>query len=210
MRTTEGLQSLRAFIVVAVVNDFSANMQETQTVDNYTSWYNSNYGITGIGEEPASLFDMFNLYPVSDLGSPLEEMAYQVENKTQWKNDCRFWLSEYDPCCGGYWVDDLFSCGRYSKDDDDGCNDPVVRTEDSSQSEEQYQSYAGYFEDDFSQPDCVYNPLSYHQYCEDEDSYNYEGDEPRTTDEVELWGTILWYFPFLLRERKEYTQLLNY
>ncbi|XWS55745.1 hypothetical protein CRYUN_Cryun09bG0026900 [Craigia yunnanensis] len=184
------------------MNDFSSDMQETQVIDSYTSWFNNNYGITGISEEPASLFDMCSFYPVSDPGSPLEETAYQVQHERR---------SEYDSCCGGYWGDDLFSGGRYSRDGD-GCNVPVVKTEDSSQSEDQYQNYTSYCEDEFSQPDCDYKPWSYQQYCEDEDSYINDGDEPKTTygyrmDEEGLCEGIFGYFPCLLRQQKEYNNM---
>ena len=186
-------------------------MQETQVIDNYTFWFNNNYDITGTGEEPPSLFDMCYLYPVSDPDSLPQDMACQVQQGRQSEYDCRYWLPEYDSCCGSYWGDDLFSGGRYSLDDD-GWNDTVVKTEDSNQREDQYQSYTSYCEDEFSQPDCDYNPWSYHQYCEDEDSYSYDGDEQRTTygypiDEVGLCEGIFGYFPCLLREQKEYNNI---
>ncbi|XVE96790.1 hypothetical protein REPUB_Repub02eG0253400 [Reevesia pubescens] len=183
-------------------------MEETQVID-YTSWFNNSYGITSTGEEPASLFDMCYLYPVSDSDSPPQEMVYQVQQGRQSEYDCSYWLSEYDSCCGGYWGDDLFS-GRYNMDGD-GSNDPMVTPEDSHQSEDQDQSYTRYCENEFSQPDSDYNPWSFHQYCEDEDSYSYNGDEPSTTygyrmDEVEFCEGIFGYFPCLLREQNETQQ----
>ncbi|XVF08009.1 hypothetical protein REPUB_Repub06bG0188200 [Reevesia pubescens] len=186
------------------MNDLSSDMQETQVID-YTSWFNNNFGITGTSEETASSFDMCHLHP----DSPPQDTAYQVQQERRFKYDGRYWLSEYDSCCDSYWGDDLFS-GRYSTND--GCNDPVLETEDPQQSEDQDQSYASYCEDNIRQPDCDYNPWSYHQYCEDDDSYSYNGEEPRTTygyrmDEVGLCECIFGYFPCMLQEQKEYNNL---
>ncbi|XVE61792.1 hypothetical protein DITRI_Ditri06bG0067700 [Diplodiscus trichospermus] len=185
------------------MDDSRSDMQETHVSDNYSSWLNNNYGIIGTGEEPASLFDIRYQYPVSDPGSPPEERAYQVQQGRQSEHDCRYWLPEYDSCCGGYWGDDLFTGGRYSSDDKDGCKDWLVKTEDTNQSEDPYRSYSSYCENEYSQPYCDYNPWSYHQYGEDGDSYSYDGDEPRTTyrkDEVGLFEGIFGYFPCLLRD----------
>ncbi|WRX22725.1 hypothetical protein QQP08_015212 [Theobroma cacao] len=164
------------------------------------------YGIASAGEEPASLFDMCYLHPVSDLDYPPQETAYQSEHGRRSEYDCRYWLSEYDSCCGGYWGDDLFSAGEYSRNDD-GCNEPVVKTEDCDQSEDQYPSYTSYCEEDLSQPDSYYNPWPCHQYCEDEDSCSCSGEEPRNTDgcrldELGLCHGIFGYFPCLLREQQ--------
>lgn len=187
------------------MDDLRSDMEETHVIDNYTSWFNNNYGITGIGEEPASLFDMRNLYPDS---SP-EETSYQVQQETQPENDFRYWLPEYDSCRG----DDMFSGARYCSDDDDddGCSDPVVKTKDANQSEDQHQSYTSYWEGEFSQPDCDYNPWSYHQYSEDADSYSYARNEPRTTymGEMGLCEGIFGYFPCLLRDHKEYNNYMQ-
>lgn len=188
-------------------------MQETQVIDNYTSWFNDNYGITRTGEEPASLFDMRSLFPFSDSDSDSQpqETAYQVQQGRESEYDCCCWLPEYDSCCGGYWADSLFSGGSYSSDDD-GCNDLVVKTEDSNQSEDQYQGYTSHCENEVSHPGCDYNPWSYYQYREDEDSDNFDRDEPRTTygyrmDEVGLCEGIFGYFPCLLREQREYSYM---
>ncbi|XVF55369.1 hypothetical protein PTKIN_Ptkin06aG0031500 [Pterospermum kingtungense] len=193
------------------MDEYRSDMEEKQFIDNYTSWFNNNYGITGTGEEPASLFDMRNLYPVSDPDSPLEETAYQVQQGTQSGDDYRYWLPEYDSCCGVYWGDELFSGGRYYSDDD-GCSDLVLNTEDADQNEDQHQSYTSYWGDGFSQPDCDYNPWSNHRRSEDEDSYSYDGNEPRTTygyrmDEMGLCEGIFGYFPCLLRDQKEYNNM---
>ncbi|XWS59756.1 hypothetical protein CRYUN_Cryun08bG0148800 [Craigia yunnanensis] len=84
-------------------------------------------------EEPPSLFDMCYLYSVSVPDSTPQEMTYQVQQGRQSEYDCRYWLHEYDSCCGSYWGDDLFSGGMYTSDDD-GCNERMVKTEDSNQS----------------------------------------------------------------------------
>ncbi|MBA0838282.1 hypothetical protein Goarm_010354 [Gossypium armourianum] len=112
------------------MNHSSFDISEAQVIDNYSSWFNSKNGITGTGEESASLFHMPHLYPVPDLP---QETAYQVQHGK---------LSEYDSCFRGYWGDDLFSCKYTTDDDDDGCNDTRARTkhEDSNQSEDQYRN----------------------------------------------------------------------
>ncbi|MBA0809626.1 hypothetical protein Gohar_025265 [Gossypium harknessii] len=176
------------------MNHSSFDISESQVIDNYSSWFNSKNGITGTGEESASLFHMPHLYPVPDLP---QETAYQVQHGK---------LSEYDSCFRGYWGDDLFSCKYTTDDDDDGCNDTRARTkhEDSNQSEDQYRSYTSYCEGEFGQPDCdYYNPWSYNLFCEDEDSDSqYNGDETSSTyghhmDDVGLFKGIFGSFPCL-------------
>ncbi|GMI84723.1 hypothetical protein HRI_002141600 [Hibiscus trionum] len=177
---------------------FSSDMVETPAMDNYNSLFNTN------NEEPASLFGIFRLYPVSDPHS-LEETAYHGQHERQSDSNCRHWLSEYDSCPGGYWGDYLFQVGG----DDDGYK------EDYSQSEDQHQSSTSYnHEDGFSHPDCDHNPWCYHQYREEEDGdsyYNY-GEEQRTTsgyriDEMGLCDGIFGYFPCLLQEQNEYNNM---
>ncbi|MBA0722007.1 hypothetical protein Golax_009496 [Gossypium laxum] len=162
------------------MNHSSFDISEAQVIDNYSSWFNSKNGITGTGEESASLFHMPHLYPVLDLP---QETAYQVQHGK---------LSEYDSCFRGYWGDDLFSCKARTKH------------EDSNQSEDQYRSYTSYCEGEFGQPDCDYcNPWSYNLFCEDEDSDSqYNGDETSSTyghhmDDVGLFKGIFGSFPCL-------------
>ncbi|KAH1039456.1 hypothetical protein J1N35_041199 [Gossypium stocksii] len=51
----------------------SFDISEAHVIDNYNSWFNSKNGITGTGEESASLFHMPHLYPVPDL--PQESLS---------------------------------------------------------------------------------------------------------------------------------------
>ncbi|KAK5836544.1 hypothetical protein PVK06_012336 [Gossypium arboreum] len=56
------------------MNHSSFDISEAQVIGNYSSWFNSKNGITGTGEESASLFHMPHLYPVPDLP---QETAYE-------------------------------------------------------------------------------------------------------------------------------------
>lgn len=88
---TEPLLSLTLFIVGRTANPFvpmnhsSFDIPEAQVIDNYSSWFNRNYGITGT----SSLFDMPHLYPVPNLS---QETTYQVQQGK---------LPEYDSCFRG-------------------------------------------------------------------------------------------------------------
>ncbi|OMO72673.1 hypothetical protein CCACVL1_17659 [Corchorus capsularis] len=186
-------------------------MQGTQAIDDYTSWLSNNHGIGNSSEELDSLFDICYRYPVSDPDSPLRETVCQIQPEKQSDYGFRYWLSELDSCCGGYWGDDIFS-GKYSSVVDDQSNDPMVKTEEFNQSENQLQSYTSYSEGEFSHQNDDFNPWSSHQYFEDDDSYSYTEEEPRNMHgyriaDVGICDGIFGYFPCLLREQQQYNNM---